>query len=71
MFNKKLFGNRIMKLRKEKNLTQSELADILGVQKTQISEMENGNRTTTIEKLYILADYFNVSIDYLVGRTNY
>jgi len=70
MFNKISFGKRIKELRTTKNLKQSDLAGLLGVSITQISDIENGKRTTSIEKLIILADYFNVSIDYLVGRTD-
>ena len=43
---------------------------MLGVTPTQISDMERGRRTTTLEKAVELADYFGVSLDYLVGRTD-
>ena len=70
MFSKKIFSTRVKELRKKNNTTQNGLAELLGVTKTQISDMENGKTTTSLERLYILADYFNVSIDYLVGRTD-
>jgi len=70
MYDKSIFGKRVKELRKEKQLKQSELAAILGLKTSMISEIENGKYTTTVEKLIILADYFNVTIDYLVGRTN-
>ena len=70
MFSKKDFGDRIKKLRKESNATQADLSALLGVTKTQISDLENGKTTTTIERLCLLADYFEVSIDYLTGRTD-
>jgi len=69
MFSKKIFGERIKELRKEANETQEKLSKLLGVTKTQISDLENGKTTTTIEKLWILTDHFDVSMDYLTGRT--
>ena len=70
MFSKSIFSDRIKLLRTNNKVTQTVLAELLGVTKTQISDLENAKTTTSIERLYILADYFNVSIDYLVGRTD-
>lgn len=69
-FEKILFSERLKGLRLQKNLKQDDIGKIIGVTKTQISDMENGRRTTTIENLAILATYFNVSTDYLLGRTD-
>jgi transcriptional regulator with XRE-family HTH domain len=65
-----IFSNRLKELRKKNKVNQSYIAALLRVTKTQISDLENGKTTTSIERLYILADYFDVSIDYLVGRTD-
>ena len=70
MFSRIIFGKRLKKLRKSKCITQTALAELLEVTKTQISDLENGKTTTSIERLYTLADYFDVSIDYLVGRSD-
>lgn len=70
MFNSNIFAERIKSLRKSKSVTQAVLAELLGVTKTQISDLENGKTTTSIERLYTLADYFDVSLDYLVGRSD-
>ncbi len=70
MFSKKIFAERIKMLRKQKNIKQSELGEMVGLTYTAISDIERGRRTTTIEKLVAIADYFEVSIDYLVGRTD-
>lgn len=70
MFSKNIFGDRIKSLRQEKKATQNDLAELLGVTKTQISDLEHAKTTTSIERLYILADYFDVSLDYLVGRSD-
>lgn len=68
MFEKHLFAARLSALRKGKNVTQQVIADLLQVSKTQICDMEKGHSTTTLEKLVILAEYFDVSTDYLLGR---
>ncbi len=68
MFNKDILADRIKQLRKERKLNQEDIGTILNVSKTQISDIEKGKRLTTIENLVILANYFNVSLDYLTGR---
>ena len=65
-----MFSERVKCLRLEKNLKQSDIADTLCVTKAQISDIERGRRTTTLEKAIMLADYFDVSLDYLVGRSD-
>lgn len=69
-FEKETFAQRLKQLRKEKKVSQDVLANGLGVTRTQISDLENGKTTTSIEKLVALADYFDVSLDYLVGRSD-
>ena len=63
-----IFMERLASLRKSKNLNQKELGDIVGLSLSAISDMERGKRSTTMETFVALADYFHVSIDYLVGR---
>lgn len=70
MFSKKIFSNRIKEQRLKKNLKQSELGKIVGLSNNAISDIERGYRLTTIDKIVDLADFFDVSIDYLVGRTD-
>lgn len=70
MFQKEIFGQRLLSLRKQAGVMQSDLSNLLGVTKTQISDLENGKTTTTLARLYLLCDYFNVSADYLLGRTD-
>lgn len=70
MFSRDVFANRVKTLRINKNIKQSELGKIVGLTYTAISDIERGRRTTTIEKLDALADYFEVSADYLMGRTD-
>jgi transcriptional regulator with XRE-family HTH domain len=70
MFDKSVLGVRVRCLRTSKNVNQATLAELLGVTKTQISDIENGKTTTSIDRLVRLADYFDVSLDYLVGRSD-
>ena len=57
-------------LRNEKNMSQQELADALGISKSSINMYERGERQPNFEVLETIADFFNVDIDYLLGRTN-
>lgn len=66
----KTFCERLKELRKEKNLSTIELADILGVGHSTVSRWENGVMTPTIDHLYNIAVYFKVTTDYLVGLEN-
>lgn len=59
---------RIEDLRIDHDLTQQQVADILGCQREVYRRYEKGTRTIPVEFLIRLADYYRVSIDYLVGR---
>lgn len=61
---------RLKKLRKAKNISQLKLAMDLGMNQNSISRYETGERQADYETLIAFADYFNVSIDYLLGRTD-
>lgn len=61
------FGNRIKALRKQKNLTQEQLAKRLWVTKSIISAYESGTKYPSLDMLVKLAQTFNVSTDYLLG----
>lgn len=65
-----LLGENLRKLRKEKNLTQKQLAEYLGVTARTIGYYENGQRFPSPETINRIADFFNVSLDWLFGRTN-
>ncbi|GHU75091.1 transcriptional regulator [Clostridia bacterium] len=69
-FDKMIFSSRLKDLREKNKIKQKEIADGLGLTQTQISDLENGKTTTSLERIYALADYFGVSIDYLVGRSD-
>lgn len=67
MFSKELFGQRLKDARKSAKEKQEELAEILGVKKSQVSEMENGNNSTTVEKVVLICEHYKISADYLLG----
>lgn len=62
---------RIRKLRKEKGYTMKQLGEAIGVAESTVSLYENGKREPDNETLKKLADIFNVSVDYLVERSNF
>lgn len=62
-------NENIKKLRIAKNLNQVEFAKLIGVTKQCVSNWENDNVIPSIEMLVKMADLFNVSTDYLLGRT--
>lgn len=63
-------NNNLRKLRKEKRLTQVALQMHTGIEQALLSKFETGERTPPTETLLILADFYNVSIDYILCRTS-
>ena len=61
---------RIKELRKKKGISQLKLAMDLNMSQNTVSRYETGEREPGIAELVKIADYFGVSIDYLVGRTD-
>ena len=61
--------NRLRQLRKEHKLTQVELQMRTGIEQSLLSKYENGERTPPTETLIALADFYHVSIDYILCRT--
>lgn len=61
---------RLKELRKKRQLSQVRLAIDLNLNQNTISRYENGTREADYKTLILFADYFNVSIDYLLGRTD-
>lgn len=70
MFPKKIFGSRVSSLRKDKGISQQALGTLFEVTKATISRIESGDRSPSVDLLFALADYFDVSLDYLVGRSD-
>ncbi len=61
---------RLRSLRKAKRISQVKLAMDLNMNQNSISRYENGEREADYQTLIAFADYFGVSLDYLLGRTN-
>lgn len=61
---------RLLELRKENHLTQNKLSDKIGFFQTTYSSFETGVRRPTTYKLLYIVNFYNASIDYVVGRTN-
>ncbi len=62
--------NRLKELRLSKNLSQIKLQMETGIEQALLSKYENGVRVPPTETLIILANYYNVSIDYILYRTD-
>ena len=61
---------RIRDMREDHDLKQTDIAKLLGIQQTVYSRYERGYQTIPLEHLIKLADYYDVSLDYLTGRSN-
>ncbi|PEK00316.1 helix-turn-helix domain-containing protein [Bacillus toyonensis] len=66
-----MLGPRVKTLRKEMKLTQQALGDKVGLKKAAISQIENGNNAPSNEVLNKMADVFDVTADYLLGRSEH
>mgnify|MGYP005834770649 CR=1 FL=1 len=64
------FPERLLSLRKNKGISQKALAAEFGISDAAITMMEKGKRLPSFEVLCALSDYFDVSLDYLVGRSD-
>jgi repressor LexA len=67
---KELFGKRLRELRENKGLSQADLGKLFNLSKQAISSYETGGSLPPPETLQKFADFFNVSVDYLLGRTD-
>ena len=65
-----MLSERLRYLRREKKMSQAALAEAIGVAQSSITSYERDERKPSYEVLCLLADYFNVSTDYLLGRTD-
>ena len=70
MNSEKIFGERIKALRTNAKLTQFQLGETISLSKQAINDIENGRRTTTLKNLVLLAEFFDVSTDYLLGLSD-
>lgn len=65
-----IFSARLRSHRKELKKTQEQMAQLLNVRRSTYGEYERGKIMPPVDKIKILADYFDISVDYLMGNTN-
>lgn len=65
-----MYFQRLRDLREDMDLNQTVVAETLGIKQTVYSRYERGFQTIPVEHLLVLADFYNVSVDYILGRTN-
>ena len=68
MINKKLLSERMKILRNERNLSMADIAKALDISNVSVFQWESTKSLPTSDKLLALAEYYNVPLDYLVGR---
>ena len=66
-----MYFPRLKDLRNDKDLLQKDIAAILDISQTVYSRYERGFQTIPVEHLITLADFYNTSTDYILGRTNH
>ncbi len=67
MLHKDVFCMRVKKLRKSRGEQQTDLATAIGATQATISDIENGRRATSFDRLAAICIHYNVSADYLLG----
>lgn len=65
-----MYFQRLRDLREDMDMSQERIGKVLGISQTVYSRYERGYQTIPVEHLLVLADYYNVSVDYILGRTN-
>lgn len=65
-----MYFQRLRDLREDSDMNQTKIAKLLHTSQTVYSRYERGFQTIPVEHLLILADFYNVSVDYILGRTN-
>ena len=70
MFSKDVFGERLLEIRKKNRETQEQLGEAIGLVKSRISDMERGKLTTTVEKIVLICEHYQVSANYLLGLSD-
>lgn len=65
------FPERLKRMRERNRLKQCVLSELCGLNRNAIKRYENGKSEPTVSSLESIADYFDVSVDYLLGRSDY
>lgn len=70
MFSKDNFATRLISLRTSCNIPSKDVAEAIGVSRPAMTQFEKGRVAPSVDTLLALADYFDVSLDYLCGRSD-
>ena len=65
-----MYFQRLRDLREDHDMNQTQIANLINTSQTVYSRYERGFQTIPVEHLMILADFYGVSVDYILGRTN-
>jgi transcriptional regulator with XRE-family HTH domain len=63
------FATRLRALRLSRGMTQAAVGEVIGIKGQAVNDMEHGRVKTSLDRAIQLADFFDVSLDYLVGRS--
>lgn len=66
-----MLGTRLKELREEKNLTQKQVSEIFGLNSVTYLHYEKDQRVPSLSLIVEFANYYGVTVDYLLGRTDY
>lgn len=64
------YYKRLKDLREDNDLTQKQIAEIIGTSQSYYAQYENGHRPIPLDRFIILANFYGVTLDYLAGRVN-
>lgn len=64
------YYERLKDMREDHDLTQNDIAELLKTTRQQVSKWENGTQMMGVDKYVVLAKYYNISADYLLGLTD-
>lgn len=65
------FSTRLRELRNERGVSQQELGKLVNMSKMAVSHWESGHSEPSISQLILLSDFFEVTVDYLIGKTDF
>lgn len=69
MFNKEVFYENLKRLRQERGISSAQFADAISMSRSSVTRWNKGERLPSIDVLWRIADYFDVSLDELIGRS--
>ena len=68
---RKIIGNNVLNARKIRNLSQEQFAEMIGIEPSALSKIENGIQVPGVDLAFKIADFFNVTVEFLYYETNF